>query len=609
MAVIQSSDLDFDQLKESLKTYLQRSEEFSDYDFEASGLSNILDVLAYNTHLNGLIANFAVNEAFLGSAQLRSSVLSHAETLGYTPSSQTGATATVNLTVNTGLTNPPSFISLPANTTFTTQVDDISYSFQTLEQYIGYPDENGLYTFQTSNSSTLLNITEGTLRTKTFLVGDATDNQVYVIPDETLDASTVSVKVYDTASSAAFSTYVDQYSIARVNTNSQIYILRESPNGFYELIFSNGNVLGQAPQPGNKIVVEYLSTSGEAANGASVFVPDNNITINEVEYPITVTLVSDASGGAPKETIESIKANATQLYATQQRLVTAGDYKALILSNYGAYLDDVSAWGGNENVPPVYGKVFISLKFKQGISAAVQTVVKDNIARNLTDNLSIMSIDTEYVDPTLTYLEIQTVFNFNPDLSGSSPKTVENQVQSYIVNYFAANLDKFGTIFRRSNVLSDVDDLAPAILNSRMNIKAQQRITPVVNTLLDYNLAFPMAIANPDDENYIVTSTKFTLSDQTCTFRNRLGSNTLQIVDLSGNVIIDNTGSYNPSTGDVNIVGFNPTTFEGDYIKISVVPANESTIKPLRNYTLNIDESLSFAQANIDYEQVQVSLS
>lgn len=609
MAVIQSSDLDFDQLKQSLKTYLQRSEEFSDYDFEASGLSNILDVLAYNTHLNGLIANFAMNESFLNSAQLRSSVLSHAETLGYSPRSQTGATATVNLSVDTGISDGPSFVSLPANTTFTTQVDDISYSFQTLEQYIGYPDENGVYTFETSGSSNVINITEGVKRTKTFLVGDASDNQVYVIPDETLDASTVSVKVYDTVSSSAFNTYVGQYAIARVDTDSKIYILRESPNGFYELIFSNGNVLGQAPQPGNKIVVEYLSTSGEAANGASAFVPDNNITVDEVDYPITVTLVSDASGGAPKETIESIKANATQLYAAQQRLVTSGDYVALILANYGAYLDDVAAWGGNENVPPEYGKVFVSLKFKQGIPEAVQTVVKDNISRNLTDNLSIMSIDTEYVDPTVTYLEIQTIFNFNPDLSGNSPKTVENNTQSYVVNYFAANLDKFGTIFRRSNVLAGIDDLEPAILNSRMNVKAQQRIIPSIGSLQDYNLAFPMQIARPSNETYTISSTKFTLSDQVCTIRNQLDSTKIQVVDLAGNVIIDNSGSYNPDTGNVSIVGLNPTSFEGSAIKISVVPANQSTIKPLRNYTLDIDQALSFAQANIDYSQLQVSLS
>lgn len=609
MAIIQSSDLDFDQIKQSLKTYLQRSEEFSDYDFEASGLSNILDVLAYNTHLNGLIANFAMNESFLNSAQLRSSVLSHAETLGYTPRTQTGASATLNLTINTNIPLGPSFISLPKGTAFTTQVDDISYSFQTLEQYIAFNDGTGRYIFQTSDGSSSINIHEGTSRTKTFLVGEVSDNQVYVIPDETLDASTVSVKVFDTASSSAFSVYSNQFAVTRVDVDSQIYILRESPNGFYELIFSNGNVLGRAPQPGNKIVVEYLSTSGEAANGASNFVPDSSITIESVEYPLTLTVIAEASGGAPKETIESIKANATQLYAAQQRLVTADDYKALILSNFGSFLDDVASWGGNENVPPIYGKVFISLKFKEGISEAVQSVVKDNIILNLTDNLSIMSIDTEYVDPTNTFLEIQTVFNFNPDLSGLSPKTVENQVQSYIISYFDRNLDKFGTIFRRSNLLAEIDDISAGVLNSRMNVKAQQRISPALGTLSNYNLIFPIAIADPDDVEYIVTSTKFALDDQICIIRNRLNTSVLEIVNLSGGVIIDNAGSYNPSRGLVNIVGFNPTSFEGEFIKISVKPANESTIRPLRNYTLNIDESLSFAQANIDYEQLQVSLS
>lgn len=608
MAIIRSADLDFDTIKESLKTYLQQQPEFADYDFEASGLSNILDVLAYNTHLNGLIANLAINESFLSSSQLRSSVLSHAETLGYYPRSQTGASATVKLTVNTNL-SIPTFISIPANTTFTTSVDNISYSFQTLESYIGYNNGSGVYTFETSGGSTDIQITEGNLKTKTFLVGDTTDDQVYVIPDETVDTSTLNVLVYDTTTSSSFETYIDVNRAVRINADSTIYIVREAPNGYFELSFSNGNVLGKAPVAGNKIVVTYLSTAGAEPNGASVFLPDNQITIGEVSYPMSVETVSPASGGDSKESIASIKGNAPLTFASQQRMVTAEDYKAVILRNYSSYLDDVIAWGGNDNVPPVYGRVYVSLKFKDNISESVKQTVKDQIIINLSDNLSIMSIDTIFTDPSNTFLELQTFFTFDPDLSGLTVKSIENLVQSTVVNYFSTNLNTFGAVFRRSNLLSEIDDIAPAILNSRIDVKMQQRIIPSTITVSDYTISYPAAIAEADDKNYIVTSSRFTYANQTCVLRNRLGSTKIQVVNLENAVIVDNVGSFNPLTGLVSITGFMPTAYEGGAIKVTATPANQSTIRPLRNYILSIDESTSVASAIIDYQNTAVSLT
>lgn len=608
MAIIRSADLDFDTIKESLKTYLQQQSEFADYDFEASGLSNILDVLAYNTHLNGLIANLAINESFLNSSQLRASVLSHAETLGYYPRSQTGSSATVKLTVNTDLATP-TFISIPANTTFTTSVDNISYSFQTLESYVGYNDGSGLYTFETSGGSTDIQITEGTLKTKTFLVGDVTDDQVYVIPDETADTSTLNVLVYDTTTSSSFETYINVNRAVRINADSTIYIVREAPNGYFELSFSNGNVLGKAPVAGNKIVVTYLSTSGAEPNGASVFLADDQITIGETSYPLVTTTISPSSGGDVKESIASIKGNAPLTFAAQQRMVTAEDYKAVILRNYSSYLDDVIAWGGNDNVPPVYGRVYVSLKFKDNIAESVKQNVKDQIIINLSDNLSIMSIDTIFTDPSTTFLQLQTFFTFDPDLSGLTVKSIENLVQNTVVNYFSTNLNTFGSVFRRSNLLSEIDDIAPAILNSRMNVKMQQRITPSTITVSDYTISYPATIAEADDKDYIVTSSRFTYSSQTCILRNKLSSNKLQVVNLENTVIVDNIGSFNSLAGVVNITGFLPSAYEGDAIKVTVTPANQSTIRPLRNYILSIDQSTSVATAIIDYQNTAVSLT
>ena len=608
MAVIRSTDLDFDQIKANLRTYLEQQDEFSDYDFEASGLSNILDVLAHNTHMNGLIANLAINESFLSSAQLRPSVVSHAETLGYYPRSKTGAQAAVQLSISTSLTDVTS-VTLPKYTEFTTSVDDITYTFQTLETYVGTNNGSGLFTFTTSGGSTSIPLYEGTLKTKTFIVGELEDDQFYVIPDVNMDTSTVTVNVFDSFTSSSYTPYVNVNAVARINSDSTVYILRETPNGYHELTFSDGNVLGQRPVSGNKIVVEYLQTNGELANGGRTFVATNQIEISETDYNLDVTLISRSAGGAEKETIQSIKLNAPLVFASQQRLVTAEDYKALILANYSSVVEDVTAWGGQDNIPPRYGNVFVSLKFKDNISAATQTTTKDSIVTSLTENLAVMSIDTIFTDPVTTFLQTEVTFNFDPDLSGSSLNTVQNSIQGVIIDYFAANLNRFGGIFRRSNLLTLIDDFSPAILNSRIDVKAQQRFTPTLNTATDYTIDFPMRIAAPDDVNYRVESTRFTFNGQDCLIRNQLNTNKLQVVTTAGTVLRDNVGSYNDVEGTVNIRGLTLSAYQGTSIKLSVVPANQSTIKPLRNYVIGLDEGLSFAQGVIDYQNTETVIT
>lgn len=600
---IKSSDLDFDQIKSSLKSYFQSQSEFADYDFEGSGLSNILDVLAYNTHVNGLIANMGLNEAFLSSAQLRSSVVTHAENLGYYPRSKTGSSANVSIAVASSdiLT---STVTLPKNTKFTATLDEVSYTFQTLEDHIATNDGSGNFQFKTSDGSSTLPIKEGTLKTKTFLVGDTTGEQVYVIPDKTIDTTTITVKVFDTTTSSTSVNYVDINSTSRINSTSTVYIVREAPNGFYDLIFSDGNVLGQSPVSGNKIEVTYLTSSGADANGASTFTPNAQISFGtpSVDYDLSVTTVSNSAGGDEKESIASIKGNAPLAFATQQRLVTAEDYKALIKSKYSSVISDVSAWGGNDNVPPIYGRVYVSLKFKDGITEDTKTATKTQIQTQLGANIAIMSIDTIFTDPTDVFLELITEFNFDPDLSGSTIETTESTVQTTINNFITSNLNTFDKVFRRSTLLAEVDGVSTAILDSKMDVKMQLRFTPTLNLLSDYSLSYPVAIATNDDVEYRITSTSFTLDGEICTLRNRLESNVLEIVNSDGIIIKDNTGSYNPTTGKISITGFNPTAIAGSSIHVTATPANQATIRPLRNYIITIDTDKSFANAIVDYQ-------
>jgi hypothetical protein len=609
MATIQSTDLDFDTIKTNLKTYLQAQSEFADYDFEASGLSNILDVLAYNTHINGLIANFATNESFLNTAQLRSSVVSHAEVLGYFPRSKTSSRATVNLDLTVADAGRPSSITLPAYTTFTTSIEDVTYTFQTLEDYIATDDGSGNYSFINSSESANIEIVEGTLRTKTFIVGDVSDGQVYVIPDDTMDTTTMKVDVYDTVSGSSFTTYTNLTRAVRITSTSTVYQVKEVPNGYFEVIFGDGSVLGQQPSPGNKIVITYLSTSADLANGGSSFTASNDVDVDGTDYTLSTTLVSASTGGAAKETISSIKNNATIAFASQQRMVTVEDYKAQILANYNSYITDVNAWGGNQNNPPVYGRVYVSLKFIDGLTDSQKQNIKDQIVTNLTNNLAIMSIDTVFTDPTNVYLELGTTFNFDPDLTNLTTRGIESLVTNAVNSYFTTNLQKFNKVFRRSSLLTEIDKLSPAILNSKMDVKVQLRLSPTVGTATNYNLYFPVSIASPDSISHKVISSRFTYQGTTCVIRNVLGSNVLQVQTLAGTALVTNVGSYTASTGTISLIAFNPSAIEGTEIKFSVIPANESTIRPLRSYVIDIDSGLSFARAIVDYQNTLTTLA
>ena len=606
---IRSADLDFDTIKANLKTYLQAQSEFADYDFEGSGLSNILDVLAYNTHLNGLIANFALNESFLNTAQLRASLVSHAEALGYTPRSYTASAATVNLSITISDASRPTTVTLPRGTTFTSSVAGVSYTFRTRQAYVGSDDGSGTYSFLTDTDSNDIPIYEGTEKTKTFFVGETDDIQIYVIPDITMDTESLVIRVYETAGSSSYKEYTNLKDANRIEATSTYYQIKEVPNGYYEIIFSDGTT-GVKPSAGNKIIATYTSVIGEEANGAETFVASSDLTVSGYgDYALSITTSTVSAGGAFKESNESIRQNVPIQFATQQRLVTAEDYKARILSDYGSYLDDVTAWGGADNTPPEYGKVFVGLNFKSGISEDTQTNVKNQIITNLTDNFAIMSITTEFKDPVTTYLELGTFFNLDPNLTSSTPRAVEGLVLGQVESYFNTSLNKFGTVFRRSNLLADIDDLSDAILNSRMNVKVQQRITPVVGTSLSYTLYFPTVLASPDDVNRIITSSRFVFNGRTCSIRNKLSSNKLEVVNIGGDIEIDNIGQYDAANGTVLLEGFNPTSIEGGtVVKVSATPSNQSTIRPLRNYLFELDDQLSFAQAQIDYQTTSVAL-
>ena len=607
---VQNTKLDFDNIKNSLKTYLAKQPEFEDYNFEASGLSNILDVLAYNTHYNALTANFALNESFLTTAQLRSSVVSHAATLGYVPRSRTASRAEVQLTMNlAGVIGRPSSIVLPAGTTFTADADDVTYTFQTLEDYTATDSGEGFYQFLNETGKSTIQLFEGTQKQKTFLVGDVGERQLYVMQDDTIDTNTAAVYVYETPSSSSFISYTPITSATNVNSQSRYYQISEAPNGYYELNFGDGISFGASPSVGNKIIVTYLSCVGAAANNASTFTPTAQVTVPSVgNYDLTCTTISPSGVGGARQSIESIRQNAPIAFAAQQRLVTADDYRAVIQRNYPTVTDAI-AWGGEDNVPADFGKVYASLVFEDGTTEAQKTTVKNSIVQDISNNLSILSIDTVFEDPQTTFLEVIVTFNFDPNLTGQTVKSTESTVFSQMQSYVNNNLKKFGGIFRRSEMLGDIDDINDAVLNSRASVKLQQRFVPNLLQSTSYKVYFPVELASSPTE-YIVTSSTFVFNDKVCFIRNALSNTKLQIVNSLGSVEIDNIGSYEPLTGTVNITGFAPTAITAgtNYIKLTCTPANESTVRPLRSYILDLDEDTSFATSVVDRQRTEITL-
>tara|TARA_B100001939_G_scaffold314888_1_gene299651 strand:+ start:391 stop:2235 length:1845 start_codon:yes stop_codon:yes gene_type:complete len=610
---ITSTALDFQNIKDKLKTYLADKDEFTDYDFEGAGLSNILDVLAYNTHFNGLVANFSLNEAFLNTAQLRSSVVGHAEVLGLTVRSKTSSQVSlkVSLDLSSAATKPDS-VDLPAYTSYTTTVDGTSYTFYTIQTYTATNDGSDTYVFVNDDGEESILAYEGELITKTFYVGETDDYQVYIIPDPDMDTATAVVDVYDSTSSSSYTRYTELSQAITVNANTTYYTIREAPNEYFDLQFGDGVTYGKAPAVGSKIVVKYLRASGDGANGSSSFSASSDITIDSIDYNQTVVTLSKSTAGADKQSIESIRQNAPIAFAAQQRLVTPLDYEGLIQSKFTS-VRSVKAWGGQDNIPLDYGKMFISLQFDDDVSSASQTTVKANIRTQLTDKLSIGSITPEFVDPENAYLEPTVVFEYDPDLTGLTAGNMESRVKTKVINYINQNLNTFGKVFRRSVLLADIDEMDNAILSSKMDIKVQLRLSPTFgSTAYAYELKFPTPIALPDDVNHIIKSENFVHSTGVTAFiQNTLKTSTLELVNsTTGTVIANNVGSYKNTTGVVSINSLSPLSVPSGntYIKFSATPANQSVVRPLRNYILKVDDNKTVASAMKDDQNTKVTL-
>lgn len=595
---IKSTDLDFDTIKNNLKIFLAQSPEFSDYNFEASGLSSILDVLAYNTHYNALTANFALNESFLSTAQLRSSVVNLASGLGYSVGSRTASCAVVNMYVVNSLV--PESMTLPAGFKFTSTINNKSYTFKTRDTLIATNNGSNQYYFQLGENQNVT-LYEGVEQRKIFIAGPANENETYVLPTTNLDLDTVQVRVYADTSTTVYTTYTAIKNVVNINKDSTIFVVKETPNGQYELTFGNGARLGKFPKVGNKIEVLYDQVAGPDANGGRTFTPVNTIfdAANNALTLNVVTVVGSMSGQL-KEPIASIRKNAPYLYATQNRMVTAADYSSLVKRKFSNVITDVQSWGGEDNIPPEYGSVFLSILFNTD-NLDTQTETKNSII-DIAKNLSVASFNVKFLDPVSTYLELQTRFQWNPNLTGLTQTAIEKLVTSATEKYFNDELTGFDESFRKSNLLTIIDDTDPSILSSRTDVVMQNRFIPE-SGVVSYSIKFPTSIAIPDDINYIINSSIFDIPNSTkkAFLRNRLKSSIIEVVDVqTGTNLFDNVGEYDSVSGVLTLSNFTGTlSGNNGYIKITAVPSNQSTLNAVRNNLITFDATASTSTAII----------
>jgi hypothetical protein len=505
-ARLQISDLDFDQIKTNLKAYLKQQSQFQDYDFDGAGLNILLDILAYNTHYNSYYLNMVANEAFLDTALLRDSVVSHAKTLGYIPFSVTAPRAIVNVTVDSGTTTPET-LTIPRGFTFSSNlIDSLSYNFVTLEET----------TVTKSNTSFFfedLELYEGSLVSYVFnYTENSNPKSIFVLPDNNIDTTTISVSVSPNVGNTSTQVYNQVTDILDITSTSEAYFLQESKNGNYEIYFGDG-VIGKALNDGAVVTVTYLVTNGVAANQTNGFVAAAPIGAYS---DIVIDVVDVASGGATRETVDSIKYSAAAQYATQNRLVTTSDYESYIKSKYPS-IDSLSVWGGEDETPKVFGKVYISLKPKTNYF--ISETEKQRIIDEIINPKAIVSTSAEIRDPEFLYLIVESIVQYDPKKTSSDEGTIRNNIRQAILDFRDTNLNKFAGTFVLSKLQDAVDSTnGEAIIGSETIVRVQRRFEPKLNESASYTVQYDVPIHRGTLINKL-TSTQFTVFDTTGVIR------------------------------------------------------------------------------------------
>lgn len=583
MKQLNVTELDFDQIKENLKDYFRTNPnaEYSDWDFEGSGLNHLLDILAYNTHYNAVVAHNAMNESFIDSAQIRSNVVSRAKLLGYTPRSKSAAQATISLVFPGSVNRELSTYTLYKGQTLTASIDGVTYTYITVDDYTATIDEiNGQYVFEE------IAIYQGKMKEITFIVESGDLEQKYVIEDSSVDLERMTVDVFDNAYSTSVETFSLFESLSNVGPSTAAYFINENYNGNYEVQFGD-NVFGKKPASLNVIKIKYLSTEGSNGNGANVFEWTSPGSVSP-----SITVLSRATNGSEKEDIESIRQNAPLSFISQNRAVTSADYKTLInqiLNN----IETVSVWGGEDNDPPQYGKVYVSIKPYD--AQALTDLDKIYLLEQL-ESKRVIGIQPVILDPEFTYIYLDVLFKYDSNRTSRSTGQLASLIEELLLDFNTNNLQKFDGVFRYSELLGLIDNLDISIINSFVRVFVYKTTRVEYGKLISTPVDFEMGIfCDPGQDEPCLSSDSWTYNGVSLSLKDFpiVGSNNERRVsafttgsDGIEKILYFNVGILNTDTGLLSIDAL-PINKSED-LKIYVSPASNDIVSK-RNKLLTID--------------------
>lgn len=561
-------NITFEGIKQSLIEYYSSQDEFKDFNWTAPAITTLIDAQAYLAHYLCTYANFALNESFLDTAQKRSSVVSKARNIGYYPEQYKTSVASLKLDY-TGSVNLDGFV-IPVGTTFAATNNGTTYYFRTYEPAAVQKTQSGRYWAQ-------VNVREGTEVTNKWTQNKESNIQ-FILSNPKVDLSTITVKVYENESDTTGVTYNKIESIAQFGPDAAIYTVEENTEENIQLVFGDG-ILGKKIVPGNIVECKYVATSGSEANGIAVF---QLVSIPGEGYDKqrwTVTTVSVSNSGGDRESIESIKLNAPRFFQRQGRDVIAEDYRADVMKHYGSIIDAISVWGGENNTPPEYGSVFISIKPKNALS--LSSTQKNNIIATVLQS-SVVGITPKIVDPNVLYVNMEINATYNKLQTLQSPVTIKEQLTEVAKSFFNNSLSSFNIDFRYSKFLAALFGVDSSITDIDTNVSIYQYITPAVNTETSYLIDFKNAIE--PGTVYIgpyavlgTSSSMYYMDDD--------GNGTIRV--RSDNYL-ENVGTVDYTTGMITLKSYRFSTDVVTQIPVSVKPANKN-MSVSQNYIFSID--------------------
>ena len=561
-------------------------------------MSVLLDVLAYNTHYLGYNANMLANEMYLDSADLRSSVVSLAKQVGYTPTSCTSSTATLTVLVNdaTGAS-----LTMSRGTKFSTTVDGQSYSFVNNAD-VSITPVSGVYQFDN------LTVYEGSYLNYKYTANTSDIDQRFIIPNDSVDTTTLTVKVQESSSDATTNTYTLATGITGLDSTSKVYFLQEVEGGRFEVYFGDG-VTGKTIADGNIVILDYINGNRDAPNGATTFTLSG--TIGGFSSA-TITTVSNASGGTGLESISSIKYNAPRDYSAQDRAVTAEDYKTLVKGLY-ANAQAVQVYGGEDAATPDYGKVYISIKAKSGSN--LTTATKESIVQSL-KSYAVASVTPVIIDPETTFITLVVNFKYNSGITTKDVSTLQTNVLTKIASYNNNTLEDFAGMFRYSKLIEDINNADTSILSNITTVRMYKYFTPTLNSGIKYTLNYNNALYNPHSGHNssgggVISSSGFKVNNDSSLNEHFLdddGAGNLRLYYLSGTtrVYIDTTyGTVDYATGEVVLTSAHITSISNvdgatsTQVRVFATPSSNDVV-PVRNQVLSIDTSNSTITGEVD---------